>query len=44
MSRGPGVHLVKYPSRLGVAALAYRGLDHVGAVADIRGDGIAIGI
>jgi len=42
--QGPGVQLIKYPSRLGVAALAYKGLDHVGAVADIRGDGIAIGI
>jgi len=42
--QGPGVQPVKYPSRLGVAALAYKGLDHVGAVADIRGDGVAIGI
>lgn len=42
--QGPGVQLVKYPSRMGVAALAAR-LNHgIAAVADLRGDGLALGV
>lgn len=40
---GPGVHLIKYPSRLGIAALAAKTKDGAVAVADIRGDGLALG-
>lgn len=41
---GPGVHIVKYPSRMGVAALAARKNGTLVAVSDIRGDGLALGI
>ncbi|ACB40439.1 gamma-glutamyltransferase [Pyrobaculum neutrophilum] len=41
---GPGVQLVKYPSRMGVAAAAARKGPTVAAVADIRGDGLALGL
>jgi len=37
------VRLVKYPSRMGAAALAARRGNGVAAVADIRGDGLALG-
>jgi gamma-glutamyltranspeptidase/glutathione hydrolase len=40
---GPGVHLIKYPSRLGIAALVAKTKDGAVAVADIRGDGLALG-
>lgn len=40
---GPGVVLVKYPSRLGVASLVAKRKHGVVAVADIRGDGLALG-
>jgi gamma-glutamyltranspeptidase/glutathione hydrolase len=39
----PGVRLIKYPSRLGIAALAAKTKDGAVAVADIRGDGLALG-
>lgn len=42
--KGPGVEIVKYPSRLGVASAAYTDGKKAAAVADIRGDGIAIGL
>ncbi|MFP3200253.1 gamma-glutamyltransferase [Thermoproteus sp. CP80] len=41
---GPDVDLVEYPSRLGVAALAYRRGGSLAAVADIRGDGAAASV
>jgi gamma-glutamyltranspeptidase/glutathione hydrolase len=41
--QGPGVRLVKYPSRMGVAALVARRGKGAVAVADIRGDGLALG-
>jgi len=41
--QGPGVRLVKYPSRMGVAALVARRRKGAVAVADIRGDGLALG-
>ena len=34
---------MKYPSRMGVAALVARGGKGAVAVADIRGDGLALG-
>ncbi|MEM1615664.1 MAG: gamma-glutamyltransferase [Pyrobaculum sp.] len=40
---GPGVETVKYPSRMGVASLVRR-KNGVEAVADIRGDGLALGL
>ncbi|MEL9989972.1 MAG: gamma-glutamyltransferase [Thermoproteus sp.] len=41
---GPDVEVVDYPSRLGVAALALRGDKALAAVADIRGDGLALSV
>jgi len=41
--QGPGVRLVKYPSPMGVAALVARRGKGAVAVADIRGDGLALG-
>ena len=41
--RGRGVRLVKYPSRMGVAALVARRGKGAVVVADIRGDGLALG-
>ncbi|MGC9130797.1 MAG: gamma-glutamyltransferase [Pyrobaculum sp.] len=42
--KGPGVTVVKYPSRMGVAALVAKRHGGVAAVADIRGDGLALGL
>ncbi|CCC81035.1 gamma-glutamyltransferase [Thermoproteus tenax] len=39
---GPGVHIVDYPSRMGVAAAAVREGKRVGAASDLRGDGAAL--
>lgn len=41
---GPGVEIVDYPSRLGVAALGLRRGRSLVAVADIRGDGLALSV
>ncbi|WP_333638732.1 gamma-glutamyltransferase [Pyrobaculum aerophilum] len=41
---GLGVTIVKYPSRMGVAAALRKRNNYIAAVADIRGDGLALGI